>query len=37
MAAYEWVHKNMLSRLPGVARIQSSLAIRNVLATRRKG
>lgn len=36
MAAYESVHKNMLSRLPGVARIQSSLAIRNVLAVRRK-
>ncbi len=37
MAAYELVHKNMLSRLPGVARIHSSLAIRNVLAVRRKG
>lgn len=37
MAAYESLHKNMLSRLPGVARIQSSLAIRNVLATRRRG
>lgn len=37
MAAYELVHKDMLSRLPGVARIHSSLAIRNVLAVRRKG
>lgn len=36
MAAYELVHKDMLSRLPGVARIHSSLAIRNVLAVRRK-
>lgn len=37
MAAYELVHKDLLSRLPGVARIQSSLAIRNVLAARRRG
>lgn len=37
MAAYESIHKDLLSRLPGVARIQSSLAIRNVLAARRRG
>ena len=37
MAAYELVHKDLQSRLPGVARIQSSLAIRNVLAARRRG
>ncbi|MGE4167157.1 MAG: Lrp/AsnC family transcriptional regulator [Xanthobacteraceae bacterium] len=29
--AYETVHKEILSRLPGVARIQSSFAIRRVL------
>jgi hypothetical protein len=28
------IHKDVLSRLPGVSRIQSSLAIRNVLAAR---
>jgi DNA-binding Lrp family transcriptional regulator len=32
IAAYELIHKDVLSRLPGVARIHSSLAIRNVLA-----
>lgn len=34
MAAYEVLHKDVLSRLPGVSRIQSSLAIRNVLRAR---
>ncbi len=34
MAAYEVLHKDVLSRLPGVSRIQSSLAIRNVLKAR---
>ena len=32
IAAYEVIHKDVLSRLPGVSRIHSSLAIRNVLA-----
>ena len=32
-AAYEVIHKEILSRLPGVVRINSSLAIRSVLAT----
>ena len=31
-AHYEVIHKEILSRLPGVARIQSSFAIRSVLA-----
>ena len=31
-AAYEGIHKNILSRLPGVARIHSSLAMRSVLS-----
>ena len=31
-AAYEAIHKEILSRLPGVARIHSSFAIRSVLA-----
>lgn len=30
-AAYEQIHKEILSRLPGVARIHSSFAIRSVL------
>lgn len=34
MGAYEVLHKDVLSRLPGVSRIQSSLAIRNVLRAR---
>ncbi len=37
VAGYEVIHKDLLSRLPGVARIQSTLAIRNVLAARRRG
>lgn len=36
-ANFERVHKEILSALPGVARIHSSFAIRNVLATRRPG
>ncbi len=31
-AAYEQIHKEILSRLPGVARINSSFAIRSVLS-----
>ena len=31
-AAYEAIHKEVLSRLPGVARIHSSFAIRSVLS-----
>lgn len=31
-AAYEVIHKDILSRLPGVKRINSSLAIRSVLS-----
>ena len=31
MADYERIHTDVLSRLPGVARIQSSFAIRNVI------
>ena len=31
-AAYEEIHKNILSRLPGVARIHSSIAMRSVLS-----
>lgn len=30
-SAYEQIHKEILSRLPGVARINSSIALRNVL------
>lgn len=33
-ADYERVHKEQLSRLPGVARIQSSFAIRRVIGSR---
>lgn len=33
-AAYEAIHTDILSRLPGVARINSSLAMRNVLQQR---
>jgi DNA-binding Lrp family transcriptional regulator len=33
-AAYEQIHKEILSRLPGVARINSSFAIRSVLTAR---
>jgi DNA-binding Lrp family transcriptional regulator len=33
-ADYERIHKEQLSRLPGVARIQSSFAIRRVTASR---
>ena len=32
-AAYERIHKEILSRLPGVARINSSFAMRSVLRT----
>lgn len=32
-AAYEVIHKEILSRLPGVKRINSSLAIRSVLSS----
>ena len=31
LADYELLHKTMLSRLPGVARLQSSFAMRNVI------
>ncbi len=34
-AAYEQIHKEILSRLPGVARINSSFAIRSVLVARK--
>ena len=34
---FERIHKEILSAMPGVARIHSSFAIRNVLATRQKG
>lgn len=33
MAAYERIHKEVLSRLPGVARINSSFAMRSILST----
>lgn len=33
---FERVHKEILSKMPGVSRIHSSFAIRNVLATRAK-
>ncbi|GGB59060.1 AsnC family transcriptional regulator [Tistrella bauzanensis] len=33
-AAYERIHKEVLSRMPGVARIQSSFAIRTVIRSR---
>lgn len=33
-AAYETIHKEILSRLPGVARIHSSFSIRSVLTQR---
>jgi DNA-binding Lrp family transcriptional regulator len=33
-ADYERIHKEQLSRLPGVARIQSSFAIRRVIGSR---
>ncbi|WEK50460.1 MAG: Lrp/AsnC family transcriptional regulator [Candidatus Kaistia colombiensis] len=36
-ANFERVHKEILSALPGVARIHSSFAIRNVLSKRRPG
>lgn len=35
--AFERIHKEILSALPGVLRIHSSFSIRNVLATRPKG
>ncbi|WP_138469223.1 Lrp/AsnC family transcriptional regulator [Poseidonocella sp. HB161398] len=35
-ADFERIHKEVLSRLPGVLRIHSSFSIRNVLAPRRK-
>ena len=35
-AAYERVHKEVLSRMPGVARIQSSFAIRTVIRNRQQ-
>ena len=34
---FERIHKEILSAMPGVSRIHSSFAIRNVLATRPKG
>lgn len=34
---FERIHKDILSKLPGVLRIHSSFSIRNVLATRAKG
>lgn len=34
-AAYEQIHTEILSRLPGVARIHSSVAMRNALRARR--
>ncbi|MBB3610321.1 Lrp/AsnC family transcriptional regulator [Rhizobium sp. BK602] len=34
---FERIHKEILSKLPGVLRIHSSFSIRNVLATRTKG
>ena len=36
-AAYEAIHKDILSRLPGVARIHSSIAMRSVLRPEPKG
>lgn len=33
-AAYEAIHKDILSRLPGVVRLHSSIAMRNVLQPR---
>lgn len=36
-AEFERIHTEVLSMLPGVARIHSSFSIRNVLATRRRG
>jgi DNA-binding Lrp family transcriptional regulator len=35
-AEFERIHTDILSMLPGVARIHSSFSIRNVLATRRR-
>lgn len=35
--AFERIHKEILSNLPGVSRIHSSFSIKNVLATRAKG
>jgi DNA-binding Lrp family transcriptional regulator len=32
LADYERIHTEVLSRLPGVSRIQSSFTIRNVIA-----
>ena len=34
---FERIHKEILSAMPGVSRIHSSFAIRNVLATRPRG
>jgi DNA-binding Lrp family transcriptional regulator len=34
--AFERIHKEILAKLPGVARIHSSFSIRNVLKTRQK-
>lgn len=36
-AAYEALHTDILSRLPGVTRINSSFAMRNALMARRRG
>ncbi|MDJ0278739.1 Lrp/AsnC family transcriptional regulator [Sphingomonas sp. 2R-10] len=36
-AAYEALHTDILSRLPGVTRINSSFAMRNALMPRRRG
>ncbi|SSC65130.1 unnamed protein product [Ciceribacter selenitireducens ATCC BAA-1503] len=33
---FERIHKDILPAMPGIARIHSSFAIRNVLATRAK-
>jgi DNA-binding Lrp family transcriptional regulator len=35
-AEFERIHTEILSMLPGVARIRSSFSIRNVLAVRRR-
>lgn len=36
-AAYEHIHTEILSRLPGVARLHSSIAMRNVLRSKPRG
>jgi DNA-binding Lrp family transcriptional regulator len=37
LADYERIHTEVLSRLPGVSRIQSSFTIRNIIAQPRFG